>query len=218
MHSTFRRCKHLIRKVWNTSCECYLELYNILSIHATFLQFYGTRGRYNLGKSSKLWSKNLIQNNCIHMIGFAIVVQSAWTQVVATCVYVFVVIIQMLANIDLLIQSLRPQMVCGWVTATSTHNPHISGHYKSHIHTTKRRQEITFTYRLLLSFCMSFFLSLGPCTMMISCTDLACCVFQRSSMTLLSSWTRRTAASKTRRTESSCWKPSPLHVVSVLPL
>lgn len=155
------------------------------------------------------------------MIGFAIVVQFAWTQVVATCGYVFVGIIQMLANIDLLIQSLRPQMVCGLVTATSTHNPHISGHYKSHIHTTKRRQEITFTYRLLLSFCMSVVLSLGSCTkttMMISCTDLACCVFQRSSMTLLSSWTRRTAASKTRRTESGCWKPSPLHVVSVLSL
>lgn len=45
-----------------------------------------------------------------------------------------------------------------------THNPHISGHYKSHIHTTKRRQEIAFTYRLLLSFCISFFLSLGSCT------------------------------------------------------
>ncbi|XP_052414326.1 syntaxin-8 isoform X2 [Carassius gibelio] len=33
---------------------------------------------------------------------------------------------------------------------------------------------------------------------------LACCVFQRSLMTLLSLWTRQTAASKTRRTESSC--------------
>lgn len=49
-------------------------------------------------------------------------------------------------------------------------------------------------------------------------TDMACCVFQRSSMTLLTLWTRRTAASKTRRTESSCWTPSLLPVVSFLPL
>jgi len=58
------------------------------------------------------------------MIDFAIVVQSSWTHVVAICGYIFVVIIQMLANIDLLIQSLRPQMVCGLATATSTHTIH----------------------------------------------------------------------------------------------